>query len=73
MSKRVKQIKTIADATSCASKIANGNACTQAEMKATIRILMAALRTARSTAKSAKREAVDAKDMLKSLLSRVGL
>ncbi len=68
-----KTIKTIADATSCAAKIANGQACTQAEMKATIRILHGALKTARSTAKSAKREALNATDMLKSLLNRVGL
>lgn len=68
-----KTIKTIADATSCASKIANGQSCTQAEMKATIRILNGALKTARSTAKAAKREALNANDMLKSILSRVGL
>jgi len=68
-----KAIKTIADATSCAAKIANGQACTQAEMKATIRILHSALKTARSTAKSAKREAVSATEMLRSLLNRVGL
>jgi len=68
-----KQIQTVADAMSCANKMANGKACTQAEMKSTVRILNGALKTARSTAKMAKREALEAKDMLKSILSRVGL
>lgn len=68
-----KTIKTIADASACATKIANGQACTQAEMKATIRILNGALRTARSTAKMAKKQAKDATDNFRALLSRVGL
>jgi hypothetical protein len=68
-----KTVKTIADAMSCAAKIADGKACTQAEMKATIRILATGLKTARSTAKAAKREAGEAKDMFRALLGRVGL
>lgn len=67
------KIKTIADAMMCANKLANGQSCTQAEMKATIRILNAGLKTARATAKAARREAAGASDMLRSLLSRVGL
>jgi hypothetical protein len=68
-----KQVKTIADAMSCAAKIADGKACTQAEMKATIRLLAMGLKTARSTAKAARREAGEAKDNFKALLSRVSL
>lgn len=71
MAKKV--VKTIADASSCAAKLAEGKACTMAEMKATIRILNAALKTARSTAKAAKREAKSATDNFRALLSRVGL
>lgn len=68
-----KQIETIADASACAAKIAAGKPCTVQEMKATINLLNSALKTARSTAKVAKREAAEAKDMVKSLLSRIGL
>jgi hypothetical protein len=42
-------------------------------MKATIRILNSALKTARSTAKAAKREARTATENFRGLLSRVGL
>jgi outer membrane murein-binding lipoprotein Lpp len=68
-----KTVKTIADAMSCAAKIADGRACTQAEMKATIRLLSMGLKTARSTAKAARREATEAKDNFRALLGRVGL
>lgn len=44
-----------------------------AELKATVSLLNAAMKTARSTAKAAKREAAEAKDMLARLLARVGL
>lgn len=68
-----KTVSTIADAMNCATKMANGKSCTQAEMKATVRILNGALKTARTTARMAKREALEARDMLKSVLGRVGL
>lgn len=68
-----KTVRTIADAMSCASKISEGKACSATEMKATIRLLSMGLKTARTTAKAAKREAIEAKDMVRSLLSRVGL
>lgn len=68
-----KTVKTIADASACAAKLAEGKACTQAELKATVSILNAALKTARATAKAAKREAAEAKDMVGKLLSRIGL
>lgn len=68
-----KAIRTVAEAMSCANKVSNGQACTQAEMKSTIRILNGALKTARVTARVAKREALEAKDMLRSVLARVGL
>lgn len=73
MARKMKQIETIADASSCAAKVARGEACTMAELKATVSLLNGALKTARSTAKAAKREAMEAKDMLGRLLSRVGL
>jgi Ni/Co efflux regulator RcnB len=68
-----KAITTVAQASSCASKLAQGQSCTQAEMKATIRILNGALNTGRATARAAKREAKEAKEMVQSLLSRIGL
>ena len=71
MAKKV--VKTIADASACAAKLAEGKACTMAEMKATIRILNAALKTARSTAKAAKREAKSATESFRLLMSRIGL
>lgn len=66
-------VKTIADASRCAAKLAEGKSCTQAELKATVSILNSALKTARATAKAAKREAAEAKDMVGKLLSRIGL
>jgi hypothetical protein len=66
-------IKTIADASACAAKLAEGQACTMAEMKSTIRILNAALKTARVTARAAKKEAKSASESFRALLSRVGL
>ena len=66
-------VKTIADASRCAAKVAAGQACTMAELKATVAVLNTALKTARSTAKVAKREAMEAKDMVGKLLSRIGL
>lgn len=68
-----KVIRTIADASACANKLAQGKACTTTELKATVSILNAALKTARATARAAKREASEAKSMMKSLLARVGL
>jgi Ni/Co efflux regulator RcnB len=68
-----KAITTVAQASSCAAKLANGQSCTQAEMKATIRLLNAALNTARSTARMAKKEAKEAKSMIQQLLNRIGL
>ena len=44
-----------------------------AELKATVMLLNTAMKTGRATARIAKREALEAKDMLKSLLGRVGL
>lgn len=68
-----KAVKTIADATRCAVKVSEGKACTQAELKATVAILYAALKTARATAKAAKNQAKESKDMVSKLLSRIGL
>jgi len=65
--------KTIADASRCAAKVAAGKPCTMAELKATVSLLNTAMKTARATARVAKREAGEAKDMLKSVLGRVGL
>ena len=68
-----KAVKTIADASKCAVKVSEGKACTQAELKATVAILYAALKTARATAKVAKREAKEAKDLVGRMLNRIGL
>lgn len=67
------EVKTIADASRCAAKVAAGKACTMAELKATVAVLNNALKTARSTAKIAKREAAEAKEMMGKLLARIGL
>lgn len=71
MAKRSNEIKTIADASRCAAKVAQGKPCTMAELKATVTVLNMALKTARSTAKTAKREASEAKDMVKAFLNRM--
>lgn len=65
--------RTIADASRCAAKVAAGKPCTMAELKATVSLLNSAMKTGRATARIAKREAAEAKDMVKALLSRVGL
>lgn len=66
-----KAIVTVADASACAVKLASGKPCTMAEAKATIRILQGALTTARATARVARREASEAKDMVKSILGKI--
>lgn len=63
----------IAQALACAAKVKAGKACTVAEMRATITLMSQALSTARSTAKAAKREADEAKEMLSRALGRLGL
>lgn len=63
----------IAQALACASKVKAGKTCTVAEMRATITLLSQALSTARSTAKAAKRETLEAKEMLSRALGRLGL
>ena len=65
--------ETIAQASACASKVSRGQVCSMAELKATVLLLNTALKTARSTAKAAKREAGEAKDMVSKLLGRIGL
>lgn len=71
--KKGHSVKTIADASRCAAKVAAGQACTMAELKATVAVLNGALSTARATAKVAKREAAEAKEMLGKVLGRIGL
>lgn len=71
--KKAPSVKTIADASRCAAKVASGQACTMAELKATVAVLNGALSTARATAKVAKREAAEAKEMLGKVLGRIGL
>jgi len=65
--------QTIAQAMKCANKVARGQACTMSELKATVQLLNSALKTARTTAKVAKREAGEAKEMVSKLLGRIGL
>lgn len=65
------KITTIAQASSCAKKLAAGKSCTAAEMKATIQLLNSGLNAARVATRTAKREAKEAKAMVSSLLSRI--
>ena len=73
MARKPSTPETIAQASACAAKVARGQACTMAELKATVLLLNTALKTARSTAKVAKREAGEAKEMGSKLLGRIGL
>lgn len=66
-------VRTIADASRCAAKLAAGKPCTIGEMKSTIAVLNTALKTARVTARAAKKEAKNATESFRALLSRVGL
>jgi len=65
------KITTIAQASSCAKKLAAGKSCTAAEMRATIQLLNGGLNAARVATRTAKREAKEAKAMVVSLLNRV--
>jgi len=65
------KITTIAQASQCAKKLANGKSCSAAEMKATIQLLNSGLNAARVATRTAKREAREAKAMVASLLSRI--
>ena len=67
------KVTNIADASKCAKKLAEGKACTVAELKATVRLLNDAMKASRTAAKIAKREAREAKEMLGRALGRLGL
>jgi len=67
------KVKTIADALKCASKVNAGQACSAAEMRATVKLLSSALKTAKSTASTVKKQLKRSDDMVARLLSKVGL
>lgn len=71
MASRSKVPVNVAQAMACAAKMQRGQTCTVAEMKATALLLKQALGTARSTAKAAKKEADDLREMVNRLLGRL--
>tara|TARA_B100001059_G_C17596302_1_gene457224 strand:+ start:344 stop:574 length:231 start_codon:yes stop_codon:yes gene_type:complete len=60
----------IAQAMQCAAKIERGQACSMAELKATVRLLKTGLSAARSGARMAKSNLKKAEDMVRQLISR---
>lgn len=67
------KVKTIADALKCASKVNAGQACSPAELRATVKLLSSALKTAKSTARMAKKQLKDSDNMVTRLMSKLGL
>ena len=68
-----KAITTIAQASSCVAKMRTGKSCSAAEMRATALLLDQALKTARRNTKGLRDQLARSEDMVKSLLSRIGL
>jgi len=67
------KITTIADALKCASKINAGKACSASEMRATIKLLDTALKTARRTARTTKQALTRSDNMVTRLMAKIGL
>lgn len=67
------KITTIAQASQCVAKMRQGKSCSAAEMRATALLLDQALKTARSTSRTLKDQLSRSEDMVKALLSRIGL
>lgn len=67
------KVKTIADAMKCASKVNSGQACSSAELRATVKLLSSALKTAKSSARMVKKQLVSSDNMVTRLLAKVGL
>lgn len=68
-----KTITTIAQASACVRKMRAGKSCSAAEMRATALLLDQALKTARRNTKGLRDQLARSEDMVKSLLSRIGL
>jgi len=67
------KITTIADALKCASKVKAGKACSASEMRATIKLLDTALKTARRTARTTKQALARSDNMVTRLMAKIGL
>jgi len=67
------KVTTIADALKCAAKINSGKACSAAEMRATIKLLDTALKTARRTARTTKQALARSDNMVTRLMAKIGL
>lgn len=67
------KITTIAQASQCVAKMRQGKSCSAAEMRATALLLDGALKTARRSSRTLKEQLARSEDMVKTLLSRVGL
>ena len=67
------KVKTIADAMKCASKVNAGQACTASELRATVKLLSSALKTAKSTARAAKNQLKASDNMVTRLMAKIGL
>ncbi len=67
------KITTIADALKCASKINAGKSCTPAEMRATIKLLDAGLKTSRRTVRELKRQLTRSDGLIAKLMTKIGL
>lgn len=67
------KITTIADALKCAKKVNDGKACSATELRATVKLLSTALKTARRTARSTKEALARSDNMVTRLMAKIGL
>lgn len=67
------KVRTIADAMKCASKVNNGQACSASELRATVKLLSAALKTAKATARAAKKQLKQSDNLVTRLMAKLGL
>jgi len=57
----------------CASKVNAGQACSAAELRATVKLLNSALKTAKATARAAKNQLKASDNMVTRLMAKIGL
>jgi hypothetical protein len=67
------KITTIGDAAKCLAKMRAGKSCTSAEAKATAMILGTALDSSKRGSRLLRQQLIDSKQLVQSLLSRIGL
>ena len=67
------KITTIGDAAKCLAKMRAGKSCTAAEAKATAMILGTALDSSKRGSRLPRKQLVESKQLVQSLLSRIGL